>query len=193
MEKFQSEEKDKQIGSENTSCQHKSKTSKQSKIESSLSSEIYGDSHRKNRQYTSDNSEDNYHSRKTKFKAYEEISGEFKKIKPPIFNHETKKGEEAESWLSGMKKYFQIYNYSNQLKARMAIYNLTGKADIWWQDLKRVKDIRKKNINWSTFKKYFKKKLLSKQYYEERDKEFYELKLGTMNMKELNSKFLSLL
>ena len=31
----------------------------------------------------------------------------------------------------------------------MAIYNLTGKADIWWQDLKRVKGIREKNINWS--------------------------------------------
>ena len=75
----------------------------------------------------------------------------------------------------------------------MAIYNLTRKADIWWQDLKRVKGIREKNINWSTFKKYFKKKFLSEQYYEERAKEFYELKLGTMNMKELNSKFLSLL
>ena len=43
-----------------------------------------------------------------------------------------KEGEEFESWLSRMKKYFQIYNYSNQLKARMAIYNLTGKADILW-------------------------------------------------------------
>ena len=92
-----------------------------------------------------------------------------------------------------MKKYFQIYNYSNQLKARMAIYNLTGKEVIWWKELKRVKGIREKNINWSTFKKYFKKKFLSEQYYEEQDKEFYELKLGTMNMKELNSKFLSLL
>ena len=93
MEKFQSEEKDKQIGTENMSYQHKSKNSKQSKLESSSSSEIYGDSHRKNHQYTSDNSEDNYHSRKRKFKPYEEISGEFKKIKPPIFNSETKKGE----------------------------------------------------------------------------------------------------
>ena len=55
------------------------------------------------------------------------------------------------------------------------------------------KSIREKNINWSTFKKYFKKKFLSEQYYKERAKEFYELKLGTMNMKELNSKFLSLL
>ena len=67
----------------------------QFKIGSSSSSEIYDDSHRKNRQYTSDSSEDNYHSRKRKFKPYEEISGEFKKIKPPTFNGETKKGEEA--------------------------------------------------------------------------------------------------
>ena len=70
----------------------------------------------------------------------------------------------------------------------MAIYNLTGKADIWWQDLKRVKGIKEKNIIWSTFKKF-----LFEQYYEERAKEFNESKLGTMNMKELNSKFLSLL
>ena len=41
----------------------------------------------------------------------------------------------------------------------MTIYNLTRKADIWWQDIKRVKGIKKKNRNWSTFKKYFKKKL----------------------------------
>ena len=42
------------------------------------------------------------------------------------------------------------------------------------------------------FKKYF-KKFLCEQYYEEGAKEFYELKLGTMNMKEPSSKFLSLL
>ena len=100
MENFQSEGKYKQIGSENTSYQHKSKKSKQSKTESSSSSQIYGDSHMKNRQYTSDSSEDNYHSIKIKFKPYEEISGEFKKIKPPTFKGETEKGEEAEEWLS---------------------------------------------------------------------------------------------
>ena len=58
---------------------------------------------------------------------------------------------------------------------------------------KKSKRYKGKNINWSTFKKYFKNKFLSEQYYEERVKEFYELKLRTMNMKELNSKFLSLL
>ena len=107
MENFQNEEKDKQLGFEYMPYQNKSKKSKQSKIESSSSSGIYGDSHRKNRQYTSDSSEDNYHSRKTKFKPYEEISGEFQKIKPSTFNGETEKGEEAESWLFGMKNIFK--------------------------------------------------------------------------------------
>ena len=76
---------------------------------------------------TSDSSEAEVYKRKKKYRPYEEISGEFMKIKPPTFNGETEKGEEVESWLSGMRKYFQIYNYSNQLKARMAIYNLSGK------------------------------------------------------------------
>ena len=75
----------------------------------------------------------------------------------------------------------------------MAIYNLSGKANIWWQDLKRVKGIKEKNVNWSTFKRYFRKKFLFEQYYEERAKEFYELNLGSMTMKDLNNKFLSLL
>ena len=57
-----------------------------------------------------------------------------------------------------MKKYFQIYNYSDRLKSKMAIYNLTGKADIWWQDIKRVKNLKEKYLTWRVFKKYFKMK-----------------------------------
>ena len=43
-------------------------------------------------------------------------------------NGEIKKGEEAKAWLSGMKKYFHIYKYSNELKENIAIYNLTEKS-----------------------------------------------------------------
>ena len=49
----------------------------------------------------------------------------------------------------------------------MEIYNLIGKADICWQDIKRVKGIKEKNINWSTFKNYFENKFLLGKYYEE--------------------------
>ena len=100
LEKFHNEEMDKHIEYDNTSYKHKSKRSKHSKIESSSSSEINGNSHRKKHQYSSHNSESNYHSRKKKYKPYEDIFGRFKNIKPPTFNGETEKGEEAEAWLS---------------------------------------------------------------------------------------------
>ena len=41
-----------------------------------------------------------------------------------MFNGKSEKGEEVEAWLSGMKKYFHIYNYFDELKEKMAIYNL---------------------------------------------------------------------
>ena len=59
-----------------------------------------------------------------------------------MFNREVEKGEESEAWLSVMKNYFQIYNYFDKQKSHMAIYNLTKKADIWWQDIKRVKNLK---------------------------------------------------
>ena len=65
----------------------------------------------------------------------------------------------------------------------MAIYNLTGKADIQWKDIKRVKNIKEKYLTSRVFKNYFKMMFLSEQYYKERAKEFYELKLGLMSMK----------
>ena len=77
-------------------------------MESSSSSEINGNSYRKKHQYSSDSSERDYRSRKKKYNPYEEISREFKKIKPPTFNGEIEKGEEAEAQLFGMKKYFQV-------------------------------------------------------------------------------------
>jgi len=92
-----------------------------------------------------------------------------------------------------MKKYFKIYNYSSELKAKMTIYNLTGKSNIWWQDIKKVNNIKECYVTWNILEKYFKRKYMAEQYYEEKSKEFYDLKLGTWTMKELCSKFLSLL
>jgi hypothetical protein len=95
--------------------------------------------------------------------------------------------------LLDIKKYFHIYNYSSNMKVRMAIYNLKGKASIWWQDLKLAKGLKENKMEWTDFKKYFKKQYLSESYYERKTKEFYELKLGHMSMEDLITKFLELL
>ena len=43
----------------------------------------------------------------------EKIQGEMNKINPPTFDGEHKKYEDAETWILGMRKYFQLHNYSS--------------------------------------------------------------------------------
>jgi hypothetical protein len=54
------------------------------------------------------------------------------KIKPPTFDGEHKKDEYAETWLLGMRKYFQLHNYYSHAEGRISIYQLKGKAYMWW-------------------------------------------------------------
>jgi hypothetical protein len=60
-----------------------------------------------------------------------------RKLKPPPFDGEHRKGEDVEAWLLGMRKYFQLHDYSSNLEARISIYHLQGKASIWWDQLKQ--------------------------------------------------------
>ena len=90
---------------------------------------------------------------------------EFKKAKPPTFDGEIKIGQEAEAWLLGIKKYFQVHDYSGNMKARVSILNLNGRASIWWEHFKKVKRISERKLKWKQFKKYFRHKYLSDRYY----------------------------
>jgi hypothetical protein len=78
---------------------------------------------------------------------------EFRKSKPPSFDDEIKKGEEAEAWLLGLKKYFRIHDFSENMKAQVATFNLNGKASIWWEDLKNVKGVHEEDLSWERFEK----------------------------------------
>ena len=79
---------------------------------------------------------------------------------------------------SGMRKYFQIQNYSGNIKARVAIFNMNGREYIWWDYLRKVKRINETNIKWKQFKKYFKEKYLYDMYYDGKIREFHVLKIG---------------
>jgi hypothetical protein len=104
-----------------------------------------------------------------------------------------KKGEEAEVWLLILKKYFRVHDYSENLKVQVTIFNLNGKASIWWEDLMNVKGIHEKDVSWKQFEKYFKKKYLSEKYFDGNTKELYELKLGQLTINEYINKFLELI
>jgi hypothetical protein len=68
-------------------------------------------------------------NKKKKWHKIELTSG-FKKIKPPSFDGGNEEGEE--SWLLNVGKYFHFCNYSGNLRARLAVYQLNGKVVIWW-------------------------------------------------------------
>ena len=89
-ERFQTEGRGKRADSEDISHQHKYKKIKQTKNESSSSSQVFGD--QRNFHSTTDSSDENHYTKKRKYKPYEESSGEFKKIKPSTFNGETEVG-----------------------------------------------------------------------------------------------------
>jgi hypothetical protein len=95
--------------------------------------------------------------------------------------------------LLGLKNYFRVHDFKENLKARVATFNLNGKASIWWEYLKNVKGIHEEDLSWEQFEKYFRKKYLSEKHFDEKTKKFYELKLGQHTIEEYVSRFLELL
>ena len=63
-----------------------------------------------------------------------ELQCEFQKIKPPSYDRE--KEEDVEAWLLSMTDYFQFYEYESNLRARLVIYQLQGKATLRWEKKK---------------------------------------------------------
>ena len=68
------------------------------------------------------------------------------------------------------------------MKARVAIFNMNGRASIWWENLKKVRKINNRKIVWKQLKNYFKQKYLSDKYYDDKIKEFHEMILGHLIM-----------
>jgi hypothetical protein len=70
---------------------------------------------------------------------------------------------------------------------------MNGKDSIWWEDLKNVKGIHEEDLLWKQFEKHLKKKYLSDKYFDGKNKEFYELKLGQLIIEEYVNKFIEML
>jgi hypothetical protein len=122
----------------------------------------------------------------------DELKGEINKITPPTFDGENKKDEDVETWLLGMRKYFQLHNYSSHAEGRIYIYQFKGKASMWWDQPVKMHHIREKNVTWKEFKKHFEKKYLTKRYYDKKMKELFEIKLGSMAIDEYEMIFVEL-
>lgn len=59
--------------------------------------------------------------------------------------------------------------------------------------MKNIRGIHEEYLTWNEFERLFKKKYLSKRYFDDKAKEFYELKMGSMKNDEYTSRFLEFL
>jgi len=89
-----------------------------------------GDEHRYYSSSGSDRHYDRncYHPYRRSDREY--FADEFKKSKLPKFDGYLKKLEDAEAWLLGMNKFFELHEYTKNMKAEIIIFILKGKADI---------------------------------------------------------------
>jgi len=92
-----------------------------------------------------------------------------------------------------MNKYFHLYEYYHNLKAQLAIFELQGKATLWWEEVKSMCGVNEQSITWEKFKKYFKERYLTEIFYDGKEKEFHDLRLEQMTMDEFIEKFTSFL
>jgi len=56
------------------------------------------------------------------------------------------------------------------MKARVATFSLKVKEDIWWEDLKSVRDINEEYLSWNKFEWLFKNNCLLERYTHDREK-----------------------
>jgi hypothetical protein len=83
------------------------------------------------------------------------LQGEMRKLKPPYFYDEREREEDVEAWFLGLRRYFQLHNYSSNLESIISTYHLHGKDVVWWDQLKQVEHINENRIAWKKFNKYF--------------------------------------
>lgn len=69
-----------------------------------------------------------------------------------------------------MNKFFRLHGYSENMKAKIAIFSLKGKENIWWEDVKNVRGIYEEDLAQSELKRHFRKKYISERYYGDREK-----------------------
>lgn len=128
-----------------------------------------GDRHRYYSSSSSNKHDDQhyYHPYRRRDRKY--FSNEFKKSNPPTLDGEMKKSQDTKAWLSGMRKFFMLHDYLENMKARITTFSLKGKANIWWQDVKNARGMHEEDFTWNEFEQLFKNMCLSERYFDDRE------------------------
>jgi hypothetical protein len=106
------------------------------------------------------------------------LQGELRKLKPPSFDGEREREDDVEAWLLGIRKYFQLHNYSSNLEAIISTYHLHGKVVMWWDQLKQVEHINENRSLGSSSRGIFRRSIFQSTTMTRRCKSYLNLSWG---------------
>ncbi|KAJ9709331.1 hypothetical protein PVL29_001012 [Vitis rotundifolia] len=110
----------------------------------------------------------------------------FMVMQPPSFNGEAN-AEAAEHWLRRMRRILEGLDIPEEMRVSLVAYMLVGKADFWWESMKRVYDIEV--MTWEELERIFLSKYFGEVAKHAKMMKFEHLIQGTMSMLEYESRF----
>ncbi|XP_073015225.1 uncharacterized protein [Primulina eburnea] len=120
------------------------------------------------------------------------IISQFQELRPPkFFGNES--GEKASSWLKSINHLFNLLEYSQDIKLKLAIYQLKDRAQLWWEATEEAMKDSGESITWDAFRAHFTQEYAPPSYYAAKEEEFNQLVQGNKSVVEYASQFSALL
>ncbi|KAL3726558.1 hypothetical protein ACJRO7_031457 [Eucalyptus globulus] len=113
---------------------------------------------------------------------------QFLKLKPLKFNG-MGSPEEAEQWIDGMERIFQLLDYTNAEKIVLAEYQLEGNAKFWWRASKDIIFPPGTDVNWEDFVRAFNRKHFSDCAKDRKITEFVQLEQKGLIVDQYEARF----
>ncbi|XP_073018003.1 uncharacterized protein [Primulina eburnea] len=120
------------------------------------------------------------------------IISQFQELRPSkFFGNES--GEKAASWLKSINHLFNLLEYSQDIKLKLAIYQLKDRAQLWWEATEEAMKDSGESITWDAFRAHFTQEYAPPSYYAAKEEEFNQLVQGNKSVVEYASQFSALL
>ena len=91
-----------------------------------------------------------------------------------------------------MFKVLEAMDVSSEEKTEIASYNLNDMAQVWYEQWRNERIVKKYLVDWDSFKTVFLDRLLPLELGDRKMQEFINLRQGGMNAKKYNLKFTQL-
>ena len=100
--------------------------------------------------------------------------------------------EDPQGFIDEVFKVLEAMDVSSEEKTEIASYNLNDMAQVWYEQWRNERIVKKYLVNWDSFKTVFLDRLLPLELGDRKMQEFINLRQGGMNAKKYNLKFTQL-